>query len=59
MNKFEVCREFANARCFVEGQYKDLYPGERVIVFKGDREWNAVVETRIMGGAVVRVVMER
>lgn len=59
MKRFEVCTELSNARAFVRGEYKDLYPDDTVVVWKGDREWNAVVETRTGGGAVVRVVMER
>lgn len=59
MKKFEVNKELPNARAIVEGEYKDLYPGDPVIIYRGDREWSAVVETRVMGGAVVRVVTER
>lgn len=59
MDRFEVHKELHNARAFVRGEYKDLYPGDTVIVFKGNKEWNAVVETRTGGGAVVRVVLER
>lgn len=59
MNRFEVEKEFPEGRAFVKGEYKDLYPGDPVIVYKGSREWSAVVETRSGGGAVVRVVMER
>lgn len=58
MNRFEVVKELPRARAFVRGEYKDLYPGDEVIVYKGDREWRAVVETRTGGGAVVRVVLE-
>lgn len=59
MEKFEVYREFGDGRCMVRGELKDLYPDTNIIVYKGDREWNAVVETRTGGGAVARVVMER
>lgn len=59
MNKFEICTELSDARCIVKGEYKDLYPEDTIIVYKGGREWNAVVETRTLGGAVARVVMER
>ena len=59
VNRFEVSREFADGRCFVKGEFRDLYPDTNIIVYKGDREWNAVVETRTGGGAVARVVMER
>ena len=59
MDKYEVYREFDNGRCFVKGELKDLYPDTNIIVYKGDREWNAVVETRTGGGAVARVIMER
>lgn len=59
MKKFEVYRELPNARALVRAEFKDLYPGERLVVCKGDREWDAVAETRTFGGVVVRVVMER
>lgn len=59
MKRFEVDRELPEARAIVIGEYKDLPVGGNVLVYKGDREWSAVVETRISGGAVVRVVLER
>lgn len=58
MNRFEIHKELSDARAIVKGEYKYLYPEDTVVVFKGDREWSAVVETRVAGGAVVRVVTE-
>lgn len=58
MKKFEIYSELPDGRCLAKGGYKDLYPDDTIIVAKGDREWSAVVETRTVGGAVARVVME-
>lgn len=59
MNRFEIYAEFDDGHCLVKGDLKGLRPDTRIIVYKGDREWSAVVETRTGGGAVARVVMER
>ena len=59
MKKFDVHTTLPNGRAIVKGEYKDLYPDDSIILRYGGREFNAVVETRVEGGAVARVVLER
>lgn len=59
MKKFDVHHTMSNGRAIVKGEYKDLYPDDIIIVCYNGREFNAVVETRVEGGAVVRVALER
>lgn len=58
MKRFEVHHELSGPRAIVKGEFKTLYPGDEIIVFKGKKEWRAVVETRVEGGATVRLELE-
>jgi len=56
MKTFDIDYELPGARAFVKGAYADLRVDDKVIVVdRAETEYNAVVETRIAGGAVVRV----
>lgn len=56
MTFYEIEAEFPNKRAFVKGEFKD-FPIDREIVVRDSNDcyYNAVVETRTLGGVVVRV----
>jgi hypothetical protein len=56
MKTFNVEYELPNKRAIVKGAYSELCIDDKIIlVDSAEIEYNAVVETRIGGGAVVRV----
>jgi hypothetical protein len=56
MKTFEIDYELPNRRAIVKGEYSDLRVDDPVIIVdNAENEYNAVVETRVAGGAVVRV----
>lgn len=57
MKTFEINYELPNRRAIVKGSYNELRIDDKIILVDGaDNEYNAVVETRVAGGAVVRVL---
>lgn len=57
MDTFEVDKELSGGRAIVKGEFRYLYPGDRIYVTKGDKKWAAVVLTRVTGGALVKVIL--
>ena len=56
MKYFDIDAELPNRRAVVKGEYKDLYVDDAIVVVDtAGTEYDAVVETRVLGGAVVRV----
>lgn len=56
---YEVTKTLPGGRAIVKGEYRDLNIDDNVVVSLGGKSYSAVVETRIFGGAVVRVILER
>ncbi len=60
MKTFDIEAELTRARAIVYGDYADLNVDDEVVVVnEAGTEYNAVVETRITGGAVVKVTGEK
>lgn len=56
MKTFDIYYELPNKRAIVKGDYADLRIDDNVIVVDAaETEYDAYVETRVFGGAVVRV----
>lgn len=47
-----------NGKALIRGEYQDLYPGDTIKISYEGVEYVAVVETRALGCAVARVVVE-
>lgn len=57
MREFKIDSELPNKRAIVKGPYAWLCVDDNIVVTdNAENIYNAVVETRILGGAVVRIV---